>query len=58
MRLHAGDNHPDAASHRAQFPDGRVGSHSALGRPEHDAELVAAAAAAAALDYAQFLAEA
>lgn len=57
MRLHAGDNHPDAASHRAQFPDGRVGSHSALGRPEHGAELVAAAAAAAALDYAQFLAE-
>lgn len=57
MKLHAGDNHQDAASHRAQFPDGRVGSHSGLGLREHGAEFVAAAAAAAARDYASFLAE-
>ncbi len=58
MKNHAGDNHLDAASHRAQFPDGRVGSDSALGRPEHGALLLAAAATAAAQDYAAFLAEA
>lgn len=57
VRLHAGDNHLDAASHRAQFPDGRVGSDSALGRPEHGRDLIAAAAAAAARDYANFLSE-
>jgi creatinine amidohydrolase len=57
MKLHGGDNHPDAVSHRAQFPDGRVGSDSALGRPEHGTQLIAAAAAAAARDYALFLTE-
>ena len=57
LRLHTGDNHSDAATHRAQFPDGRVGSDSALGRPEHGRDLVAAAAAAAARDYTHFLAE-
>lgn len=57
LRLHTGDNHPDAATHRAQFPDGRVGSDSALGRAEHGRDLVAAAAAAAARDYTHFLAE-
>lgn len=57
MKLHGGDNHQDAASHRAQFPDGRVGSHSGLGKSEHGAEFVAIAAAAAAKDYADFLAE-
>jgi creatinine amidohydrolase len=58
IKLHGGDNHSDALSHRAQFPDGRVGSDSALGRPEHGAQLLAAAAAAAAHDYARFLLEA
>jgi creatinine amidohydrolase len=57
MKLHGGDNHQDAASHRAQFPDGRVGSHSGLGLAEHGAEFVAIAAAAAARDYAGFIAE-
>ena len=56
IKLHAGDNHLDALSHRAQFPDGRVGSHSGLARPEHGAALMAAAATAAAKDYADFLA--
>ena len=58
MKQHGGDNHPDALAHRAQFPDGRVGSDSALGKPEHGMQLIAAAAAAAARDYAAFIAEA
>lgn len=58
MKLHGGDNHSNALEHRAQFPDGRVGSDSALGRAEHGAELVAAAAGAAARDYTRFLVEA
>lgn len=57
IRLHAGDNHPDAQAHRAQFPDGRVGSDSSLGLAEHGAQLLATAAEAAARDYARFLAE-
>ena len=57
MRLHAGDNHPDSALHRAQFPDGRVGSHSALGMAEQGMELVSAAAEAMIADYQEFLEE-
>ena len=57
MRQHAGDNHLDAAAHRAQFPDGRVGSDSALARAEHGQQLLAAAVAAAARDYTDFLLE-
>ena len=57
IKFHGGDNHLDAASHRAQFPDGRVGSHSGLARPEHGAALMAAAASAAAQDYTHFLTE-
>lgn len=56
LKSHAGDNHPDAGTHRAQFPDGRVGSHSALARPEHGQVLLQAAGRAAARDYAAFLA--
>ena len=56
IKRHGGDNHEHAAAHRAQFPDGRVGSHSALGRPEHGAEIIALAARAAARDYVAFLA--
>jgi creatinine amidohydrolase len=57
MKNHAADNHLDAQSHRAQFPDGRVGSHSGLARPEHGAQLVAVAAEAASRDYRSFLLE-
>lgn len=57
MKNHASDNHPDARAHRAQFPDGRVGSHSGLARPEHGARLMAVAAEAAAHDYLRFLEE-
>ena len=56
IKFHAGDNHDDADRHRVQFPDGRVGSHSGLARPEHGQALLQAAAQAAARDYAAFLA--
>jgi len=55
MKRHSGDNHQYAVAHRAQFPDGRVGSHSGLGLAEHGVALVGAAAEAAARDYAAFL---
>jgi creatinine amidohydrolase len=56
MKRHGGDNHGDAQTHRSRFPDGRVGSHSGLGLPEHGTQLVALAAQAGARDYAAFLA--
>lgn len=55
IRDHAGDRHGPPDEHRARFPDGRVGSHSSLARPEHGALLIAAAAAAVAEDYGEFL---
>lgn len=55
IKRHSGDNHASAVAHRAQFPDGRVGSHSGLGLAEHGVALVSAAAEAAARDYAAFL---
>jgi len=54
MREHAGDRHGPAEQHRARFPDGRVGSHSALARPEHGKKLLAAAAKAVAADFVSF----
>lgn len=49
----AGDNHGPADLHRREFPDGRVGSHSALASPEDGADILSVAAAAAAQDYLQ-----
>jgi creatinine amidohydrolase len=57
LRDHGGDNHWDAGTHRAAFPDGRVGSHSSLATAAHGRELLEAAAAAAEADYRAFLAE-
>lgn len=57
VERHAGDRHGPPAEHRRRFPDGRVGSHSALASPEQGASLLAAAAAAVAEDYARLLAE-
>lgn len=54
-REHAGDRHGPPDAHRKRFPDGRVGSHSALARPEHGNALLKAAVAAVAGDYAGFL---
>lgn len=55
-RLHGGDNHFDAQAHRAQFPDGRVGSHSALATREQGQALLQAAIADAHRDIAEFFA--
>jgi len=57
LRDHAGDNHYDAATHRREFPDGRVGSHPALASAEHGARLLDAAIADAVIDYQAFLEE-
>lgn len=54
---HAGDFHPPADQHRAEFPDGRVGSHSALASPAVGAKIVAAAAQAVVDDFRAFMSE-
>ena len=56
IERHSGDRHGPPGDHRRRFPDGRVGSHSALAIPEHGTALLAAAAAAVAEDYARFMA--
>lgn len=55
IKAHAGDKHGLPDRHRRDFPDGRVGSHSALARPKHGVALLAAAAAAATADYSDWL---
>ncbi len=54
MHAHAGDRHGLPAEHRAAFPDGRVGSHSALATPEDGERLLATAAAAIAAEFRAF----
>ena len=54
IAAHAGDRHGPPDEHRAEFPDGRVGSHSALARPEHGAALIDVATKAIARDMAEF----
>lgn len=56
IKAHAGDKHGAPDEHREQFPDGRVGSHSSLARPEHGAELLRLAAEAVAADFQEFAA--
>lgn len=55
VRTHAGDKHGSADEHRAQFPDGRVGSHSALATRAQGAQLKAAAVSALIKDYEKFV---
>lgn len=57
IRDHAGDFHPPAEQHKAEFPDGRVGSHSALASPTIGAEIVDAAASALIDDFRSFLSD-
>ena len=57
IAAHSGDKHGPPDEHRAQFPDGRVGSHSALATPELGAELLDVAAQALAKDFAAFSAK-
>lgn len=54
----AGDNHGSAERHRSEFPDGRVGSHSALATPAQGAELLATAGRCVAEDLRAFVADA
>lgn len=54
IRAHSGDRHGPPEAHRRDFPDGRVGSHSALATPEQGRALLDAAAQAVAEDYAGF----
>jgi len=53
---HSGDRHGPPEKHRAEFPDGRVGSHSALATPELGRRLLTTAAAVVAEDYRAFTA--
>jgi len=57
LRDHAGDNHYDAATHRHEFPDGRVGSHPMLANAQLGARLLESAIADAVADYKSFLEE-
>jgi creatinine amidohydrolase len=52
---HSGDRHEGPEKHRASFPDGRVGSHSALAKPEHGVALTEAAVLEIKQDYLDFL---
>lgn len=55
IMAHSGDKHGPPDEHRQQFPDGRVGSHSALARPEHGKALLEAAGKAVAADFMAFI---
>lgn len=52
---HSGDRHGPPDAHRAEFPDGRVGSHSALATAAHGMALLEAAALSVSEDYKNFL---
>ncbi|WP_299949006.1 creatininase family protein [uncultured Ruegeria sp.] len=54
VRDHAGDRHGPPEEHRSEFPDGRVGSHSALATPEDGKRLLSAAATAIATEFRSF----
>lgn len=54
IRAHSGDRHGPPNEHRASFPDGRVGSHSALASPRDGARLLQAAAAGICADFLEF----
>ncbi len=54
IKAHAGDTHGPPDEHRRDFPDGRVGSHSALATPELGALLLETAARAIAEEVATF----
>ncbi len=51
---HSGDRHGPPDEHRAEFPDGRVGSHSALATPELGKRLLEAASMALVDDFRRF----
>jgi len=51
---HSGDRHGPPGEHRTAFPDGRVGSHSALAKPGQGRKLIKAAVGAAQAEYLEF----
>ena len=55
IKEHSGDKHGGPIEHREAFPDGRVGSNSALARREYGIELMNAAISAIQEDYLLFL---
>lgn len=55
IKTHAGDKHGSPDVHRAQFPDGRVGSHSFLAEREHGIQLKNAAVRDLVKDYKAFI---
>lgn len=55
IATHAGDRHGPPDEHRRRFPDGRVGSHSALATPQQGQMLLAAAVQACARDIVDFM---
>ena len=55
IRIHSGDRHGPADEHRRDFPDGRVGSHSALAKPEHGRALLKTAAQSVSQDYSDWI---
>ncbi|WP_235962847.1 creatininase family protein [Ruegeria haliotis] len=57
LRAHSGDRHGPPKEHRAAFPDGRVGSHSALATPQDGAKLLRVAAKAIAQEFSAFEAQ-
>lgn len=57
IRNHSGDRHGPPDEHRKAFPDGRVGSHSALATPDLGEQLLKAGAKALARDYKEFCEE-
>ena len=54
LRTHAGDRHGSPDEHRTAFPDGRVGSHSALAKPQDGKRLLSAAAVAISDEFRAF----
>lgn len=57
IKAHSGDKHGPPDVHRAAFPDGRVGSHSALACPEDGERLLDLAATAIAQEFKSFSAK-
>ncbi len=55
VRRRAGDRHGPPELHREEFPDGRVGSHSALATPDFGRELLSIAGDCVARDYLEFV---
>ena len=55
IKTHAGDKHGPADIHRTQFPDGRVGSHSALATQAQGLQLKNAAVSALVEDYQAYI---